>query len=203
MVEPSSGEECKPPEIARLAYGQLRDQCLSPGPGERHRGAVDQLQGQQAPEPWHEGKQRRQNHTGPDKEQRDLACAKTVHQHADVDREKHPHDRAGADQDAHFGGVEPKRQRVKWHQKGIEIDIAHAERRGDIQRSQRSSAGTSSCRRPLRRWCGFCLLRVPAFFAAAGHGIAVEIQKSPIRAQPGAGIGDGVWTQRNGCGWVP
>ena len=57
------------------------------------------------------------------------------HQHTDVDRQKHRHDRAGADQDAHFDGVEPKRQRVKRHQEGVEIDIAHAERRGDIQRS--------------------------------------------------------------------
>ena len=45
-------------------------------------------------------------------------------------------------------------------------------------------------------------LRFPAFFTAS-HGVAAEIQKSPIRAQPGAGIGDGVWTQRNGCGRVP
>ena len=31
----------------------------------------------------------------------------------------------------------------------------------------------------------------------------VEIQKSAIRAAPGAGIGVGVWTQTNGCGWRP
>jgi hypothetical protein len=61
-------------------------------------------------------------------------CSETVHQHTDVDRQKHRQDRAGADQDAHFGGVKPKRQRVKRHQEGVEVDVAHAERRGDIQR---------------------------------------------------------------------
>ena len=116
------GEECKPPEIAGLARGQLGDQCLSPRPGERHGGAVDQLQHQQAPEPWHQGKQRRQNHAGTDKEQSDLAGTETIHQHADVDRQKHRHDRARAHQDANFGSVESKRQRVKRHQKGVEIN---------------------------------------------------------------------------------
>ena len=125
------------PAILRVADrpSLLSRDSLSPGPAKRHGGTVDQLQDQQAPKPWHQGKQRRQNHAGPHKEQRDLACAEAVHQHTDVDRQKHRHDRAGADQDAHFGGVEPKREGVKGHQEGIEIDIAHAERRGDIQRS--------------------------------------------------------------------
>jgi 2-iminobutanoate/2-iminopropanoate deaminase len=37
----------------------------------------------------------------------------------------------------------------------------------------------------------------------AGPHPAVDIQKSAISAQPGAGIGVGVWTQTNGCGRLP
>ena len=129
------GEKAEPADIPRVALGKLRDQGLRARPGKANGRAVDELQQQQGPEIRRQRKQRRQQ---PSRSRRRQASPRACRTGPSTRR--YGSTGTGRGSSAPRPGCRsraasrPERQAVKRDQKGEEIDIAHAERSGHIER---------------------------------------------------------------------
>jgi hypothetical protein len=133
-----AGEKAEPADKLGFAFRQLGNQGLRARPGEGQRCAIQHLHQQQCPEPGDQRENRRQHHRRPDEEQGHPAGAEAVHQHADMDRQKHRKQRAPADQHADLTGAHAEGEGIERYQENIEFGVAHREQPGDVDRGRRA-----------------------------------------------------------------
>ena len=136
-------ETAETTDIFGIALGDARNQCLSPRPTDGNRETAEHLKYQQSIKACHEREQGRAYNDNADKNQRDPADAKPVHERAAVDRQKKRKEGSGPDERPNFGIRHAKRDAgINRDQKHENVNQRHAENAECIDGAQLFGVGT-------------------------------------------------------------